>query len=171
MPARRLTPEQIADIRAALKTGRKKVSYVFIGRDLLAELDAVTAERNQYRDRFEHIAQNPGYWIEVEEGTACVAYYRHVTVCNGQKSVEQCFDVARAAIWGDGGTMRPEFAAKLKRASDSAASNEGGKPEDYSGMTLEQARAANGGRAPWDCPECGVGSPHHLVGCSKATNA
>lgn len=40
----RLTPEHEAEIRSALRTGRKKVSYVFIARDLLRELDAVRKE-------------------------------------------------------------------------------------------------------------------------------
>ncbi len=31
--------------------------------------------------------------------------------------------------------------------------------------SLEGIRAANGGRAPWDCPHCGVGLPNHAVGC------
>jgi hypothetical protein len=45
----RLTPERLAEIRDTLRTGRKRVSYVFIGRDLLRELDAVTAERDEAR--------------------------------------------------------------------------------------------------------------------------
>jgi hypothetical protein len=33
--------------------------------------------------------------------------------------------------------------------------------------TLENVRAAHGGKAPWDCPECGEGSPNHKLGCPR----
>lgn len=55
MSDQRLTPEREAEIRNVLRTGRAKVSYVFIARDLLAELDAVRREREDASDRIQQL--------------------------------------------------------------------------------------------------------------------
>lgn len=60
-----------------------------------------------------------GHWcVEVEEGAACCAWYDGVLVANGQGTVVECFDAALEAVWGDGGVMRPEFAARLDAARE-----------------------------------------------------
>jgi hypothetical protein len=63
-------------------------------------------------DRFERCATDE-WFIEVEEGAACVAFYRDVNVTNGQHSIAECFDDAYAEVWQNG-VMRPEFAQRMR---------------------------------------------------------
>ena len=52
-----MTPERLADIRAALRTGRRRESYVFIGRELLKALDERTRELDEARKQAEERGQ------------------------------------------------------------------------------------------------------------------
>jgi hypothetical protein len=71
-------------------------------------------------DRFERCATD-AWLIEVEDGAACVAFYRNATVTNGQHSIAECFDDAYAEVWGEGGVMRPEFAQRMREQEARAA--------------------------------------------------
>lgn len=78
---------------------------------LAAQVEGLIQSREQ-RDagqlRFERATQG-GWWIEVEEGAACIAYYKGRTVTNGQDTAEACFDTAYAMVWGPSGVMRREW--------------------------------------------------------------
>lgn len=105
MTTPRMTPERLAEIREAVRTGRRHISYVFVSRDLLAELDAVTRERDEAHAalRTAHMALRVSNPMS-EEGYE-----------------GRCRDKARAAIEACG--VYPGF------SYDSTASNAEEKPE------------------------------------------
>ena len=116
-PNGRMTPESEAEIRAALRTGRKKVSYVFIGRDLLAELDAVRAERDEAIER-------------AADGDRCRSTWngRRCRDTNGHAGIHVAED---ESDWIDGDNDPAPSEDGMSWPSDSAASDESGKPKEF----------------------------------------
>ena len=111
------------EARTAYKAAKSAYHYALTPATVAALVALARRGAATWEQRFDRLAANtPHLTMEYEDGAAWVAWYDGCPAANGQATAAECFDAAMDEVWGDGGTMRPEFAARLRehRAARSA---------------------------------------------------